>query len=487
MTKRRMMEIAPGFLSWNLILFLVWGGYFFPVMTAYFILAFDVLWVYKGLVLVISALLSYFQVKAAEHLDWVQEAAGFEDWKKVRHVILIMVANEPFEIYRRTLEKLAKQGLPLEQIVVVMATEGRLPGGREGCEKLRKTLGNKFGEYIVTVHPAGLAGETVGKHSNQTWAAKEAKRILVDEKKWDIRYMTITSNDADIILHQQYFACLTFKFLDDPHRYEKFWQPAVMFYNNIWRLPAPTRVVNTFSNMQQLGMVSRRDRSVIFSNYSASFAMIDKIGYWDVDAIPEDYRIFFKAFFQLGGRVEVEPIFLPSTGDAAESTSTWKTFVNEYKQKQRWAWGVSDIPVFIEMYLRQPNVSFLNKSLRLFRVIEDHVLWPTSWFIVTIGVGVVTFVNPTFSRTTLGFSLPALTSGILSITLVFLIILLVIDAKRRPSRPEGIPAWRGWVIPLEFIFMPLVGFFFGALPGLDAHTRLMLGKYLEYRITEKVK
>jgi hypothetical protein len=34
--------------------------------------------------------------------------------------------------------------------------------------------------------------------------------------------------------------------------------------------------------------------------------------------------------------------------------------------------------------------------------------------------------------------------------------------------------------------MPLAGFFFTALPGLDAHTRLMLGKYLEYKVTEKV-
>jgi len=34
--------------------------------------------------------------------------------------------------------------------------------------------------------------------------------------------------------------------------------------------------------------------------------------------------------------------------------------------------------------------------------------------------------------------------------------------------------------------MPIAGLFFGALPGLDAHTRLMLGKYLEYRLTEKV-
>jgi hypothetical protein len=40
--------------------------------------------------------------------------------------------------------------------------------------------------------------------------------------------------------------------------------------------------------------------------------------------------------------------------------------------------------------------------------------------------------------------------------------------------------------PLEFFLMPIAGFFFSALPGLDAHTRLMLGKYIEYRVTEKV-
>jgi len=34
--------------------------------------------------------------------------------------------------------------------------------------------------------------------------------------------------------------------------------------------------------------------------------------------------------------------------------------------------------------------------------------------------------------------------------------------------------------------MPIAGFIFTALPGLDAHTRLMLGKYIEYKVTEKV-
>jgi hypothetical protein len=40
--------------------------------------------------------------------------------------------------------------------------------------------------------------------------------------------------------------------------------------------------------------------------------------------------------------------------------------------------------------------------------------------------------------------------------------------------------------PLEFLLLPVVGFFFSALPGIDAHTRLMFGKYLEYKVTEKV-
>jgi hypothetical protein len=31
-----------------------------------------------------------------------------------------------------------------------------------------------------------------------------------------------------------------------------------------------------------------------------------------------------------------------------------------------------------------------------------------------------------------------------------------------------------------------VGLILSAVPALEAHTRLLLGKYLEYRVTEKV-
>lgn len=484
---RRLLEIMPGFLSWNLILFLVWGGYFFPVFTAYFILAFDVYWVYKGLSMTLAAILSHIRILAAQRLDWMKEVVEFGDYKKVRHIIMILIANESSQTYEKTLDELVKQTFPLEQIVVVVATEERFPQAKIEAERLKNKFLGKFGKFLVTVHPADIAGEVKGKSSNEAWASREAKRILVDEEGWDINYLTITSNDADAILHKQYFAYLTFKFLDDPGRYERFWQPAIVFYNNIWRIPAPNRVINTFSNMWQTGLLMRRDRLVNFSNYSTTMVLMDKVGYWDADVIPEDYRVFFKTFFKTNGKVEVEPIFLPSCADAAESTTTWKTFVNEYEQKKRWAWGVSDIPYVVEMFFKHPEGSLFNKILRTLRLLQDHILWPVNWFIITIGVSIVTLVNPVFKRTALGYMLPRISSGILTITILFLAVLLIIEFRQRPKKPDDVSRLKVLLSPLEFLLMPIAGFFFSALPSLDAHTRLMLGRYLEYRVTEKVK
>lgn len=483
-TTKRLLEIAPGFISWNMILFLFWGGYFFPTFTSYFIIAFDVYWVYSGLSLAIAVVTSHIKIQACEHVDWLTEAQGFGDWNKVRHVVLILVANEPKETPLRTVRALASQTFPAKQIAVVLAADSWSKTAKVYCEEIKKEWAKKFGALIVTVHPNDIPGEIKGKSSNEAWAGKRAKEILVDKMGWDMRYMTITSNDADAVLDKRYFACLTFKFLDDPLRYTKFWQPAIVFYNNIWKIPAATRVVNSLSNIWQTGLISRKDRLINFSNYSASFALIDKVGYWDTDIIPEDYRIFFKAFFALKGKVEVEPIFLMSSADAPESTSTWKTFYNDYEQKKRWAWGVSDLPQFIKMYLIDPKISFFNKTIRLLRVMQDHILWPVNWFIITIGAIVVTLINPEFGRTSLGYMLPKLSSFLLSISLVFLVIFLIIEYRQRPK--HEVSGLKKWLSPLEFILMPVVGFFFGALPGLDAHTRLMLGRYLEYRVTEKV-
>jgi hypothetical protein len=172
--------------------------------------------------------------------------------------------------------------------------------------------------------------------------------------------------------------------------------------------------------------------------------------------------------------------------DAAQSTSFWKTIFNQYQQIQRWAWGVSDDPWIIKSYFLARDIPFWDKTTRLFQVILAHFLWPVNWFMITVGLTLPTLLNPAFGRTALGYTVPKLSSLILTIALLFLLIMLIIDNIQKPKRPKNFSLFRLILTPFEFVLMPLAGFLFTALPGIDAHTRLMLGKYIEYRVTEKV-
>ena len=259
-----------------------------------------------------------------------------------------------------------------------------------------------------------------------------------------------------------------------------------MFYNNIWRVPAPIRVLSTISSISNTANQSTPDHLVNFSCYSASLKMIDQVGYWDVDVIPEDYRIFFKCFFALDGRVKVDPLFLPIYADAVEGDGFWSTMVGQYEQMKRWAWGTSDDAYVIRQWLSSPTIPWTTKTARVIKVVEEHFLWPVNWFIITLGATVPIIINPEFHDTVLGHNLPFFSAIILNICLLALLVTIFIDFRQRPSRPEEVSVVRKFIDFIEFLLLPVVGFFFSAIPGLDAHTRLMFGKYMEYRVTEKV-
>jgi cellulose synthase/poly-beta-1,6-N-acetylglucosamine synthase-like glycosyltransferase len=483
----RALEILPGFCSWNVIFFPYWGIFVIPNIVAYFVLAFNIYWFYQSLTIAISASLSHLKIQASINFDWIGELKHFPDWQKVHHVVIIPTYKEPLYILERTIKSLADQTLPTRQISVVLAMESSEPkqDRQEKVRALKKAFGGTFRYFCITVHEL-VAGEVRGKASNERHAATWFKREIIDKKGLDINYLTATSCDADHKYHPQHFAFLTYRFLDNPKRYNRFWQPAVMFYNNIWELPAITRVPNTLSSIWNLSQLPRKDRLINAQNYSLSFKLLDEVGYWDPDKIPEDWGIFFKTYYKKRGDVEVEPIYLPLHADAPQSTSLFRTLKNQYEQYKRWAWGVSDDPWIIKNYLLTPKVPFVDKTMRLIFVIWSHFMWPVNWFIITIGLTLPTLINPAFGRTTLGYTVPKLSSYVLTVALMFLVVMLILDNIYKPKRPKEFPLWRAILAPLEFVLMPVAGFFFTALPGLDAHTRLMLGKYIEYRVTEKV-
>ncbi|MBI2195824.1 MAG: hypothetical protein HYU48_02160, partial [Candidatus Levybacteria bacterium] len=290
---------------------------------------------------------------------------------------------------------------------------------------------------------------------------------------------------ADSIFDKQYFAYLSYKFLNEPNRYHKFWQSANVHYNNFWNIPAPVRVIAFFGSLHRTALLIQGDRMVANSTYSLSFKLLKNIGFWDTDVIPEDYRIFFKAFYKLKGQLWVEPIFLKTSMDAPKSSSFVKTLVSKYEQERRWSWGVSDDPLFIKWWFTVPGVPFVRKTLMLYNVLLDHFLWPVNWFIITIAANIATLVNPVFSRTALGYSLSRIAGIILTSCLLALLAMVIIDYSHRPKHAKA-SFLRHVLFPLEFILLPVSGFFLSTLPALISHTQLMFGKRLEYKVTEKL-
>jgi len=460
-----------------------------PEFVAYFVIAFAVYWLYRSLSMSVLAVMGHFRIKAASSFNWIADLKkNFpKKWNSIQHIIIIPTYKEPLETLERTLDGLSKQSYPQKNLHIMLSFEER--EGKDADEKAKiliKKYGEVFGNLWTTKHP-DIEGEVKGKSSNTSWGARIAKKHLIDDQKFDLDFVTISSEDADALFHKDYFANVSFEFLSEKNPYNKIWQGAVVFYNNIWKVPPPIRVLASMFSVIQIHILMRSDRLINFSTYTTSLKHVVEIDFWDTNVIPEDYRLFFKSYFAKKGDFEVKPIFLPIYSDAAESGTWWETFVNQYEQLKRWAWGVSDDAYIIKQYINATEIPFWEKTIRVSKTVEDHFLWPVNWFAITIGALLPPLLNKDFSRTIIGKTLPQVTSGILTLCLLALLVMIILNYRLRPKKAKGRIPVLGFIFEaLEFVTLPVVGFFFTALPGIDAHTRLMLGKYIEYKVTEKV-
>jgi hypothetical protein len=193
-----------------------------------------------------------------------------------------------------------------------------------------------------------------------------------------------------------------------------------------------------------------------------------------------------QAFFSLGEKVRTVPIYMPVIRDGVLSSTLWKTFKTRYEQEKRWAWGVTDIPYAVVRAFHSPDIRFMMKFKRIFHVFETHFLWPTSFFLLTISASIPPLVNPVFRRTVFGFLLPKLSSLILTLSSVLLILSVYFDYKLREKAKIKTEFKNVPMLFIQWYLLPIISFLFSSLPALEAHTRMLLGKKIEYKVTEKV-
>lgn len=546
----RLLEIITASASLFLIAFLFIGSLFFPLVVAVIVIVFDTYWLYKSVWFACNAIRSYRKIYNNMHINWLElcqdidhleeritqieeqihqlqqtykffsapkmlrslfafsslrkpyisytalrsrlkEYKEFYSYKDelysmqdIHHVLIIPEWKEPMNVLEDTIERIAAQNFPLNQISVVLATEARDPEAEETIRILTEKYGSLFKHFWATKHPL-TEGEIVGKSSNMAYAGRWVEQALLQEG-YDLKKVTITSCDADSLLPQSYYSYVTYKFITDREREYHFYHGAMLYYTNFWEIPFPIRMVVTFSSIWNLSHLVKQSLLPL-STYTLALDSVRRAGYWSVDVIPEDYHIFFKTFFALGEKVRVIPIFLPIYSSAPQSDTYFKTLKSQYSQMKRWAWGISDDPYIIRESFKHREISFFAKFYNIFRPLEDHIFWPVNWFIITIGANLPVLFNKKFAETALGFHLPGISQFILTICLGALFIVIIIESKVRPKSRIPWPWWKKPLLLLQWFTLPIVTLLLSALPGLDAHTRLLLGKRLEYKVTEKVR
>lgn len=482
----RLLELIPPLIAMFLISLPFWGAYVMPQQLAYFIIFFDVIWLYKSITLAFNSYKSSKNIRESEKVNWLEKSSSLPNFDKVRHLIIIPSYKETVEKIQMTIDAIHNQTFPPKRIYICLALEAREDKIKEKAARLAELNKGKFGGFFYTLHP-DLPGEVKGKSSNQAFAVKQVTQDLIDKKKFDINYFTVSSCDADSLYDPQFFANLTHSFLTTAKPHNTFWQSATVYHNNFWQVPAFIRVISFFGTLWRTGLLVMQHRLVPNSTYTLSLKLLREVGYWDTDVIPEDYRVYFKTFFKKKGDIRVEPIFLKTSIDSAQASTYMGSLMNKYHQERRWSWGVADDAVYMKWYLTERGVPFIRKTRLLSGVLIDHILWPVNWLLITLSANLVVILNPNFQKTSLGYMLPKLSAFILTLCLISLLIMIYVDYTLQPSKKDKRPKKiRQFLFPLEFVLMPVAGFFLSALPALITHIQLILGKRLEYKVTEKV-
>jgi len=215
MSKKRskidlIFEKIPPIITFTLIFLPLWGGFIFPFATAYFVIIFNVFFLYKSISFAIYFALSLLKIRHTENIDWLSRLNELDDldsaielllkkqkeikntkyspffekivfsylknkalrfvsseikrlnilkvtppfinWKEMQHIVVIPHYKEPFHILEQTLIRISKNNYPTKNISIVLGAEARDTEGIKISKKLQSKFKNVFGNIWINSH-----------------------------------------------------------------------------------------------------------------------------------------------------------------------------------------------------------------------------------------------------------------------------------------------------------------------------------------------
>lgn len=485
----RFLEILPGTLSWATLFLLIFLSWQRPVWIAFFIIAFDIYWLLKTIFLSFHQRASFKRMRRNLKIDWLEKLNQLPiiKWSEIYHLVILPTYKEKLEVVQSTFRALVQSKYPLHRLIVVLATEER--GGQpiqEIAQQIKKEFGNKFFRFLITVHPEGIKGELKGKGANETWAGRIVKKEIIDPLKIPYENIIVSSFDIDTQVYPQYFACLTHRYLTCSSPFHSSFQPIPVYNNNIWDAPAISRVVAMGATFWHMIQQERPERMSTFSSHSMSFKAIVEMDFWPTKNVSEDSRIFWQSLLYYDGNYQSVPLYYPISMDANLAENFWQTMANVFKQQTRWSWGVENVPYFTFGCIKNKAMALKKKIYHCFHHWEAFWSWATNSLIIfLLGWLPLVLGGEEFNRTILSYNLPRMTQTIMTLAMIGLVVSAFYTLLLLPPRPEKYKSRKYiWMI-LQWFLVPLIMIIFGAIPALISQTRLMLGKYMGFWVTEK--
>lgn len=524
----RVLEIIPGFTAWSILVFPFLLAPFVPVVVAYFILSFNLYWFAKAVNIMRHMLRGFSRMWHSMKIDWLERCKAVctdpvvlkvtlwkeyqrtktsfshrnwqeidnlgdnytvvKNWKDIYHVIFITNYREEFFITESTYKAIRDSNYPNDHIMIVSCGEAR---DEENYLEVKKQIEKQFDRDFMDIQyymHEDIVGEVKGKGSN-LYSAGHKFWDYFSKKYPDIKPedVLVTTLDADHIVHRDYLANLTYKYIIDANRHRKTYQPIALLFNNIWDSPAPSRVLAIASSFWQVVESVRPYRLRTFAAHTQGLQTLLVTDFWSNKTVVEDGHQYWRTYFAYNGDQEMVGLSIPIYQDCVLADSFWVTLKNQYLQRRRWAWGISDFPFIVKNFIKHDEIPFGEKFLQTFRHFAGSISWSTATFLIAFAWVPLMF-NQAFQDTVLAHNVAIFSSNMLRLAWVGIFANMWVYFILLPPLPEH-KKRRDYIGMLaQWIIAPIVSILFSSLPALESQTRLLLGQSLDvFWVTPKVR